>query len=266
MFRFFFRLACIGLVVGWLASCALLQQAIKEPKVAFESFRLGETSAESLELIPRLAVTNLNNFPIPLDGIGYKLQLNGRNIFDGAIEKLGELKPNKAKSVDIPVRLSSETLDFFVNSLLEDKQISYAVAGNANIKGISVPFDRKGNVFLPEVKLGQVDFSEVSLSNISANLPIQIVNKNEFDLPFNGLQYSVSNKGQQLFANSVEQQGIAKGAVTNISVPFELNPSNLVTSAVQLLQNPTIDLDLQAIADFGFAQLPFSRKAPVKLR
>ena len=260
-----YRLALVAMLVV-ISSCSVLQQAVKKPKLAFDSFRLGQASQDSVELIPRVSITNTNAFAIPVDGIGYALKLNGRDIFDGALKGIGTLESRKAKTVDIPVRLHSETLDFFVNSLLEDKSIAYQVAGDASIRGLRVPFEKQGMVFLPEISLGELSFSEINLSNIAATLPLRITNNNEFAIPFAGMSYAVSRGGKQLFANAVGAQTIEQGKQTTIAIPITINPSTLVTSASQLLQNPIVDVDIEALVDLGFTQIPLTRTASLKLR
>ena len=256
----------IVLSLAILSSCAMLQKAVKQPLVAFESFRMGESNDKSITLIPRINITNQNKFPIPLDKLNYALMLNDRNIFSGNTKVKGSLESNKPKSIDIPVTLTKETLDFFVNSLTKDKVVNYTVSGDASVAGFDVPFDRKGQVFMPEVEVGNFNVNSASISNLDMSLDLSVLNKNEFDLPFEGLFYEVKSKGKDLFKNEIKQNGIKQKATTKMTIPVKVNPSNIITSSLQLLTSPNIDIDVNAAANLGFTKLPFSTSKQVNLK
>ena len=266
MFKLAARSSLIALALVVLGSCALLQKAVKQPLVAFESFRMGDSNDTSITLIPRIRITNQNDFSIPLDKLNYNLMLNDRNIFSGVTKIPGALESNNPKSIDIPVILTQETLDFFVNSLTKDKMVNYTVSGDASVAGFAVPFDRKGQVFMPEVEVGEFNVNSASLSNLDMSLDLSVLNKNEFDLPFTGLFYEITSKGKKLFKNEVKQNGIKQKGTTKMTIPIKVNPSNIISSSLQLLTNPNIDIDVNAAANLGFIKLPFSTSKQINLK
>lgn len=266
MLQLAIRSSFIAFALVALGSCALLQKAVKQPLVAFESFRMGESNDKSITLIPRLRITNQNDFSIPLDKLNYNLMLNERNIFSGATNVPGALESNTPKSIDIPVTLTQETLDFFVNSLTQDKMVNYTVTGDASVAGFAVPFDRKGQIFMPEVEVGEFNVNSASLSNLDMSLDLSVLNKNSFDLPFTGLFYEVTSKGKDLFKNEIKQNGIKQQATTKMTIPVRVNPSNIISSSLQLLTNPNLDIDVNAAANLGFTKLPFSTSKKINLK
>ena len=257
---FSFYYARLVLIIGLFvlsSSCAQLEKVVQSPSVTFESFRLGEsTEPSSITLIPTIKMTNMNSFPIPLDTLSYRLMLNTRTVFNGTIDISSNIPANEQQSIDIPVRLTKETFDFFAHSLFQDKHINYKVDGDISIAGLAIPFDHDGTIFMPEVTLGEFKVNSVSLSNIDMSLSASVQNKNDFDLPFQRFSYNISSDNTPLLNNEIKQNGLEHNTTTHFDIPIRVNPSNIITSALQLLTHSTIDLDMHAVAMLGFVSVP----------
>jgi len=263
-------LTTVIVLMTMITGCSNLQKQasniIKKPSVAVESFKLGAVSEEGITLIPRLKITNENGFPIPVDGMSYDLSLNSRQMISGQNNDIGTLKSKQPKSVDVPVMLTSETLDFFVNSLFKDKKLDYQIKGAVQVLKFDLPFNQSGTFFYPEIKIGKFNLDSANLKEIAGSLIIDVTNKNDFVLPLKSFSYNINANGKQLFSNALSTgDGIPKNGQKSLTIPIKLKPSELGGSLFKMMTTLKADFDVDGVIDMGFSKIPLEKKISVDL-
>lgn len=144
--------ALVLVAVLSVAGCTGIPETIAEPEVRLTDIRLqpaGGIFEQPMLLV--LTVRNPNDFDIPIDGLRFDLELNGRYFAQGlsdertVIPRLGERRIAATASTNL-VSMVRQMLTTAQNGALD-----YRIAGDAFIDGAdgrTVPFETKGDVRL----------------------------------------------------------------------------------------------------------------------
>lgn len=231
-----------------VSACSTLQEGVKslvkQPEVTYKSISVGEVSMDAFELNPTFSIENKNTFSLPIDSVTYDLSLNEKNMLTGETKDIGTLPANNTKDVTLSLGLTQETLTALQQLLFKNKQLDYTIKGSVKTMGLAIPFEKSATLYVPEIKVADVQVKEASFSQLDILLSIDVDNKNDFGLPLDTLNYSVSSKGKHLFKGDINNQEIAKGK-TNIQLPLSIKPSDLFTSVLGLLADPELPLHFE---------------------
>ena len=142
-----------------LAGCASTESALP-PTVQIANVRLGGSSGLlSQQLLVDLRVGNPNDFDIPLRGLTFELEVNGRPFASGLgyaavdVPRLGY--------ATVPVEGTTDMLAIIrqILSLGESDRLSYRIHGLAYIGGLgrneAVPYERSGELSPFPVRRGE---------------------------------------------------------------------------------------------------------------
>jgi LEA14-like dessication related protein len=156
--------AFVGLLaVVALAACAQIGEA-RSPQVHVVDIQLLPGGLLEQRFRVELRIGNPNDFDLPLDGLTFELDLNGRHFAEGftnhsvTVPRLGEAR--------VSVDASTTLFDMMEQVLIlgELTEISYRIEGVVYLRGLSrrqVPYERGGRLrLLPE---GQGDSTLVPL-------------------------------------------------------------------------------------------------------
>ncbi len=141
-----------------LAACAGIVP--EPPSVRLADLRLlgGSLLVQDLEVDLRLG--NPNNSDLPLEGLQFELEVNGRPLAEGYSNE-AVLLPRLAE-VTVPVRASVTLLDLMrqIMALGEDERLAYRLSGKAFIAGFpgrGIPFAVEGDLGLAPDEGGGTD-------------------------------------------------------------------------------------------------------------
>ena len=136
-----------------LAACAQIGE-IRSPQVHVVDIRLLQGGLLEQRFGVELRIGNPNDFDLPLDGLTFELDLNGRRFAEGftnqavTVPRLGEAR--------ISVDASTTLIDMMAQALIlgERSEISYRIEGVVYLRGLArrqVPYERGGRLrLLPE--------------------------------------------------------------------------------------------------------------------
>jgi len=136
-----------------LAACASLWTP---PSVSLAGVDIESLGLFEQRFLLKLRVTNPNAFDIPVEGLDFVVELNGRHFADG-ISKVGVIIPGGGETV-LAVRASSNLAAFLRQWKDFEKggrsALDYRVKGTIRVSGRGeLPFDRRGEVDLPRLPL-----------------------------------------------------------------------------------------------------------------
>lgn len=158
-----FRVFAGLLAVLMLAACAQIGET-RAPQVHVVDIRLLPGGLLEQRFQVDLRIGNPNDFDLPLDGLTFELDLNGRHFAEGftnqavTVPRLGEAR--------VSVAASTTLLDMMAQALIlgERAELSYRIAGVVYLRGLSrrqVSYERGGQMrLIPE---GQGDSTLVPL-------------------------------------------------------------------------------------------------------
>ena len=136
-----------------LAACAQIGAA-RSPQVNVADIRLRESSLFEQRFEVDLRIGNPNDFDLPLDGLTFELDLNGRRFAEGftdqpvTVPRLGEARVSVEASTSL-IEMMEQVL-----ILAERSELSYRIEGVVYLRGLTrrqVPYERDGRMrLMPE--------------------------------------------------------------------------------------------------------------------
>lgn len=136
-----------------LAACAQIGE-MRSPQVHVVDIRLLQSGLLEQRFRVELRIGNPNDFDLPLDGLTFELDLNGRRFAEGftnqavTVPRLGEAR--------VSVDASTTLIDMMAQALIlgERAELSYRIEGVVYLRGLArrqVPYERGGRLrLLPE--------------------------------------------------------------------------------------------------------------------
>lgn len=141
------KMLCLLLVLSLLSACSGGIKGVAEPpKVAVYGVRMAKMSLSEGNLLVALRVTNPNSYALPLNGLDYKLSLNGIDIAGGQRTKNFTIDAKQDRIIEIPVTFSLLTLLRTVPNIVKTGQFTYDLSGHAHFPVVNLPFQRTGKV------------------------------------------------------------------------------------------------------------------------
>lgn len=138
----------------WIGGCATVDDA-KPPSIQLSNIRLGSGGLLNQELLIEIRIGNPNDFELPLTGLTFQLDVNGRPFADGlsnatvTVPRLG--------FATVPVTGNTNIVSIFRQLMFLGKsdRITYRLHGDAYVGRLginqSVPYERTGELsLLPE--------------------------------------------------------------------------------------------------------------------
>jgi len=234
--------------IALLTACTALQEGLKDyvqqPDVSYKSFAIGEVSMDRIELNPTFNIANNNAFSLPVNSISYELSLNDEKMLDGETDAIGTLPANGNKDVSLSLALTKETLTSLQQLLFKERKLDYQVKGNVNSLGLAIPFERSSTIYIPEVSIADLEVVNASFSQLDIILSVDVDNQNDFSLPLDDVNYSVSSKGNELFKGALNSQKITEGK-SNLQLPLTIKPSDMFSNVFSLLLSPELPLHFE---------------------
>ena len=127
---------------------SIAEKIVEKPKVALSSLALKDVGPNGATLVFGVEVENPNPFALKLDALHYDLELGGRAIGSGQIEKPSEVAAHAKGVVDVPVPVKFADLFSSLSEFLTKTTTRYRVKGEASFGMLVVPFDEKGDLKL----------------------------------------------------------------------------------------------------------------------
>jgi LEA14-like dessication related protein len=139
---------CLALpLTGCLSGLARME----EPSVDITDVKLLNASLTGADVMLRFQVDNPNDVNLVLDGIGYRLRLNGQPLLSGQDDRRLEIAASGRTPVDLPVTINFQDLYRVIGSLRGDRNPEYALDADLRfavpvLGDITVPVTRTGRV------------------------------------------------------------------------------------------------------------------------
>lgn len=131
-----------------LASCAVLQQVVKKPSVQVQSVNFHAQGLREGLLDSRLRIYNPNGFALPVRTLSYHLMINGHELVQGKLAFKKEIPARGSLELSLPVRFQYQQVLRGIDSMLQQRQVSYQLAGELDLELVQIPFSQSGQLGL----------------------------------------------------------------------------------------------------------------------
>jgi len=147
------RVLLLALCLATLAGCGGLNTLahMESPTVDVTGVKLLGTTLAGADVLVQFRVDNPNDVDLTLDGISYKLRLNGQPLLDGHYDKQIQIAASDRTAVELPVSIRFDDLLRVVRTLQGQKTPQYAL--DADLR-FAVPI--LGEVVVPVSQTGKV--------------------------------------------------------------------------------------------------------------
>ncbi len=144
-------------VASYFTGYALYQNLAHPPKVSLTDVQLSGVSLAGADLVFHFQVDNPNSRGMVLDGIGYKLRLNGKPMLEGRHDERIEIAAGPS-AVDLPMTVGYSDLLRIVKGLASNSKPVYDIDAEFRfavpvLGDVKVPLARHGEIPLDKVKL-----------------------------------------------------------------------------------------------------------------
>ncbi|OQX14007.1 MAG: Water stress and hypersensitive response domain-containing protein [Thiothrix lacustris] len=124
-----------------------------------------------------------------------------------------------------------------------------------------------GVVEQPKISIQNVSLQDISLTQGTAVVTLNVANPNAFPIPLQGIQYGLSLNGRQV-ASGDQNQGMSIGARQEvpINIPVKLDFMQLLQLAPEAMKTRSLRYDLTGAVKLPFISVPFQRQGGVGVR
>ena len=150
-------LAVPVVLVFFFTACAAYQNLAHPPKVTLADVQLKGASLAGADLVFRFQVENPNSRGMVLDGIGYKLRLNGQPMLEGRHDQRIEIAAGPS-TVELPMTVRYADLLRILRGLAASSKPTYDLDADFRfavpvLGSVSVPVSKRGVIPLDKVRL-----------------------------------------------------------------------------------------------------------------
>jgi LEA14-like dessication related protein len=265
------------LILLSLSGCAGLMQTIQDislatPTADITGVRLRELGLQSLTLEFDVAIGNPYAFNLPLIDFDFGLSTNGRPFLDGSTKVEGSVPSNGSKTIALPIRVDLLGLVKTIQFIRPGQVIPYeAEMGlNVHVSGtgpIRIPLRKSGEMPVPNVpsiQVSSLNWDQLSLTNVSGTLLLDVGNTNEFPFSLKSLGYDLSLANSSV-ANGQNHDGLELPAGENgaLAIPLSFSPASAGLALLNVLRGDEADYsilgNMSVETPFGPMSIPYEK-------
>ena len=141
--------------------------------------------------------------------------------------------------------------------MMKIKSILFSIILLLGLQGcMTVP----GVLETPQISVNDVALQNVSLTQGTALIRLNVTNPNAFPLPLRGVQYGLALNGRQV-AQGQQSRGenIGAHATVPLDIPVQMNLNEVVALIPSVLGQRQLQYNLQGSVDLPLISIPFSR-------
>jgi LEA14-like dessication related protein len=139
----------VSILVGFLASsgCSTVAERILEkPKVTLQQVKVREIGVSGATVVFNVMVDNPNPVGINLRQLTYDVEIGGRALTSGVMEKGVRIEAMEKSLVEIPIPVRFSDVFASAVDVMKNGTRTYRVRGSASFGPFSIPFDETGEL------------------------------------------------------------------------------------------------------------------------
>ncbi|MEN9500803.1 MAG: hypothetical protein RI964_88 [Pseudomonadota bacterium] len=124
-----------------------------------------------------------------------------------------------------------------------------------------------GVIEQPKVSIQNIALQDISLTQGTAVVTLNVVNPNAFPIPLQGVQYGLSLNGRQVASGDQNQSvSIGAGQEVPVNIPIKLDFMQLMQLAPEAMHSRSLQYNLNGAVKLPFISVPFTRQGGVGVR
>lgn len=124
-----------------------------------------------------------------------------------------------------------------------------------------------GVIEQPKVSIENIQVQEISLTQGTAVVTLNVSNPNAFPIPLQGIEYGLTLNGRQV-ASGDQTQNVTLAARQNVPVqiPVKLDFTEILRLAPDAIRSRTVAYNLSGAVRLPFVKVPFQRQGGVGVK
>ncbi len=266
--RFFTLITLIVLLAGCdTINSALVKSVAEKPELSVQGLKVTGISLSSVSLLLTLKVQNPNSYKLAISGYDYQIALDDKKILDGSDDKGFSVPAKDSSTVELPLTIGFIQAKELLASIGTDNQLKYDVKAKMKLAApvlnlLSINAGKQGSIEipqLPDVSFGNLDVKNISFTEASFILTMNVTNPNKFGMDIKDIDYTFSVAGEPWFSGALDQTiQLTQNQTTTVKIPLKVGLNKLGSGLLSALRNGTLSnysLDANVTVDSGYEAL-----------
>lgn len=133
-----------------MACSTLVQKAIEKPRLEMASVGISNLTREGATVLFGIRIENPNAFSIDVDSLKYDIEIAGKRVSQGALEKPVEIAAKGKSLVEVPVPVLYAQVFSSIFDFLQTGMSTYRIKGEAEVGFLKIPFENAGEFSFKE--------------------------------------------------------------------------------------------------------------------
>ncbi len=143
------RKLLLSLLFIGLAGCtSIAERVIEKPKVALDKVNVSDVRADGATILFGVLVDNPNPFALMVDSVKYDVEIGGKHLSSGVLDKGAQVAAKAQSIIEIPVAVKYSDVFTGLSMLMNNGKSNYRLKGEAAVGLITIPFDHTGELKL----------------------------------------------------------------------------------------------------------------------
>ncbi|GAB3928562.1 LEA type 2 family protein [Larkinella terrae] len=217
-----------------------------KPRLEMSTLEITSIDDDRIKMNVKMLIDN----PLPVgfkaNRLRYTILIANTPVIEDSYEKPIEVKSGDSTLVTLPMEVMSKKL-LTVLKTLDRKDIDSTTYTVRSTFDLDVPVlgdrtfhqtitRRLPTIYLPEIKIEDLDFGKLGLKRTDVNAKVAITNKNRFPFQFTDTHYKVTIDGKEIAeGHQPEPILIKKQATTPVVYPLTMRPGNTLELLPKML-------------------------------
>lgn len=252
-----------------LPGCAFLKNlflsAFKRPSLSFRQLSLADAALSGITVNTHWTLENPNPLGLSLAEVDYAFFVEDKQVLAGKPPRGLKIAANGQSELVFPANVKFSDIAPLVHVFLNQDYARYRAEGHIGVDTpigiLKLPLSTSGQFEVPKVPSVQV--ASVRVRNLSfqgalLELPLQLTNRNSFELPIQGVSGQLSIGGATVGTVSTGDLGPLGGrASKQVVIPVQLN-FLAAPAAAKAIASGQGQLSLNGQVHSGTAAVPFN--------
>lgn len=263
------------------SGCEALTKMINDmskPSARVTGASISDLSLDKAGLLFDVEVTNPYGIAMPLASLDYAINSNGKKFVSGKQTLEGTVPANGSRTIQLPVNVVFQDALNILSGVKPGEVVPYDAALNlsANAPGlgeVTLPVKKSGQLPIPnvpDVKLTNMSISNLSLTNVAANVSMDVTNTNQFNLGVNEMTYDLALGGTSIASAKLNNAAdLGAGKTANLSFPIQFSPLTFGRSVYNMLTGSeagyAITGSVKGSTPFGPVSIPYNKSGSVPI-
>jgi LEA14-like dessication related protein len=268
----------VAIAAMFAAGCSQFGSFIEKPSVGVKGVKIENIDLKGLTLLFDLEVKNPYRAALPLVGVAYRLESDGRSLVQGDAPMEGSVPAHGSRIIGVPAKIRFADVLKIAQNIHPGSVIPYdatleLAAQVPHSEPVKFPIHKKGEFpipAIPKVELRNIRWDNLSLREVAGTVNFYLENTNDFPVDIKGLHYALSLGGSEV-GNVGLMSGakLGKGEGAELAMPVRFSTLDLGAAFLNILQGEkaayAIDGAMDVGTPFGKIRMPFARNGKAKM-